>query len=189
MAGEQVHDIAILGGGPSGAAAACGLARAGRAPLVVEREAGPRHKVCGEFLSVEAQACLADLGIDPLALGGVPIRYVRLFHRGRAAEARLPFEGVGLTRRALDEALLNRAEALGAILLRGETVREVARDGAAFRIGLGRLRAVPARTALLATGKHDLRGLKRRVPARGEPRNGFKAYHRLAHPQAHRLRH
>ena len=74
----------IIGGGIAGAAAACHLARAGHPPLVIERAAGPHHKICGEFLSVETVAELRGLGIEPLALGAKPIGEVRLAH-GAAA--------------------------------------------------------------------------------------------------------
>ena len=80
-------DAAIIGGGPAGAAAACLLARAGRSTVLFEREAGPRHKVCGEFISVEAAAYLTALGLDPERLGALPIHHVRLIqgetHRDR----------------------------------------------------------------------------------------------------------
>jgi NaMN:DMB phosphoribosyltransferase len=59
-------DLVIVGGGPAGAAAACLLARHGRRPLLLERETGAHDKVCGDFVSVEAQAALAALGLDPL---------------------------------------------------------------------------------------------------------------------------
>ena len=39
--------VLIAGGGPAGAAAAILLARAGQRVLLVERETGPREKVCG----------------------------------------------------------------------------------------------------------------------------------------------
>ena len=59
--GERMEEIAIIGGGLAGSSAACVLARAGRPVLLIERTAEPHHKVCGEFLSIEAQAYLADL--------------------------------------------------------------------------------------------------------------------------------
>ena len=103
----------IVGGGLAGASAACRLAREGRRVALLEREAGPAHKVCGEFLSGEALVELAGLGVDAAALGAAPITGMRMVHRGRMAECRLPFPAAGLSRYVLDEALLQRAAALG----------------------------------------------------------------------------
>jgi menaquinone-9 beta-reductase len=183
MSGAFDHDVAIVGGGPAGASAACLLARAGRAALLIERDTGPRHKICGEFLSVEAQSYLAELGVDPRALGGVPIRLVRLVHERETAEARLPFEGLGLTRRTLDDALLRRAEASGARILRGDAAREIAQDASALKVSLRGERSIRARTVFLATGKHDLRNPKRPAGTSGDDLIGFKTYLDLAPAQ------
>jgi flavin-dependent dehydrogenase len=150
--------VLIAGGGVAGAAAACLL---GPDCTLIERERAPHDKICGEFISTEAIAYLRRLGLDPEALGAVPVRAVRLVHGATVAEARLPFPALGLSRRVLDAALLARAEALGATVLRGHAVRRV-EDGVAEVAGIGRF---PDHAVFLATGKHDLRGL-RRTPAR-----------------------
>ena len=156
----------VIGGGLAGAAAACRLARAGHAVTVLEREAGPVHKVCGEFLSGEALADLAALGVDAAALGAAPIGALRLVHRGRAVETRLPFAASGLSRLVLDEALLRRAAQLGAEIRRGVRVRSLEEALAA------------GGPVLLATGKHDLRGAPR-TAAEPEALIGFKLHLRL----------
>ena len=169
--------VLIAGGGVAGAAAACLL---GPEATLIEREAGAHDKICGEFVSTEAQQYLLRLGVDPAALGGAPIDAVRLVHRGRVARAPLPFRGYGLSRRVLDSALLDRAAQAGAGVLRGHAVRAVLPAGLEV-VGQGRL---PADAVLLATGKHDLRGV-RRVPARPpEDLVGLKMYLRLAPAQA-----
>ncbi len=140
---------------------------------VLEREPGPAHKVCGEFLSGEALADLAGLGLDTQALGAAPIHAMRLVHRGRAAESRLPFAAAGLSRFVLDEALLRQAAALGAELQRGVRVRSVEPGTVQSDAG-----PIAATTILLATGKHDLRGSTRAAPT-PEPLIGFKQHLRL----------
>lgn len=175
--------IVIVGGGPAGSAAACLLARAGNAPLLIEREAEPRHKICGEFLSVEAQHILAGLGIDPLRLGGEPINRLRLVHGRSIAEANLPFRAVGLTRRALDAALLGRAATFGAQIIRGQTVRSISHVDGRWRLDAGALGALAADALLLATGKHDVRSVKRNPVGTVDDLIGFKCYFRLAASQ------
>jgi flavin-dependent dehydrogenase len=166
-----VNPVAIAGGGPAGAAAACLLARDGVPVTVLERDAGPRHKICGEFLSREALVYLAGLGVDVAALGASEIRAMRLVHGRRVVEAALPFRGAGLSRLAMDAALLDRAEALGAQVRRGVTVRSIGPDGLECDG-----ETMPARALFLATGKQDLRGSPR-LPAReSEALIGFKAH-------------
>ena len=54
----------VIGGGLAGSAFAIELARQGRPVVVFEKTTGQHHKVCGEFLSAEAQNLLARLGVD-----------------------------------------------------------------------------------------------------------------------------
>lgn len=176
-------DALVIGAGLAGSAAACLLARAGHQVRLIEKESGPHHKVCGEFLSVEAVAHLSDLGLDPQALGGVPIDRVRLVHRGIGAEAALPFRAFGLSRHVLDEALIARAEAAGARLERG--VRVSGLEGGRVLTNRGDM---TAGTILLATGKLPIRESAKAPPPRlADGFVGFKMHYRPAPAAAKRL--
>lgn len=165
----------VVGGGLAGAACATLLAQSGRAVTLIEREAAPAHKICGEFLSREAQLYLRRLGLDLDALGGHAIGRVRLVRGASVATASLGFVGIGLSRRALDEALLLHAGSSGVRLLRGRpaslTERGVVVAGEA---------AMAAEPLFVATGKHELRGLPRRPGRAPEHLVGFKTYFRLS---------
>ena len=141
---------------------------------MLERESGPAHKVCGEFLSGEALAELAGLGIDTEALGAAPITAMRLVHHGRVAEAGLPFQAAGLSRLVLDEALLHRATELGADIQRGVRVRGLGSGSVQTQAG-----SLAASTILLATGKHDVRGFARPTKPDNDALIGFKLHLRL----------
>lgn len=157
----------IIGGGLAGAAVATRLAQHGRSPLLLEREAGAHHKICGEFLSVEAGRHLVALGFDPARLGGTRIDTMR-FHAGRrTAATRLPFVATGVTRYGLDAALLDHAAAHGAEVQRGTLVRS---RNHARSFGPGPL--------LLATGKHELRGEPRDTRGTIDGLIGFKQFFR-----------
>lgn len=163
----------IAGGGVAGAAVACLL---GPDALLVEREAEAHDKICGEFLSWEAQAYLRRLGLDVAQFSPAVIHSVRLVHGARCAEARLPFTGLGLSRRVLDEALLAHAAAAGATVLRGHAVRGV-HEAMVDVDGHGR---IAAGSVFLATGKHDLRGVRRVLREQPDDLVGLKMYFRLA---------
>lgn len=161
----------------AGGAAASGLARAGRAVTLLERDAAPGHKICGEFLSIEAQQALAAIGFDVAALGGHVIDRLRLVRDDTAIGVDLPFRGLGLTRRRLDAALLDHAARCGATVRRGVNVRSVDLSSG-IRLDLADEAPLRPETLLLASGKHDVRGL-RRAAAEPEDLVGFKMYFRL----------
>ncbi|ADV83643.1 FAD-dependent pyridine nucleotide-disulfide oxidoreductase [Terriglobus saanensis SP1PR4] len=175
-------EVLIVGGGVAGCAASIALARKGRIVTLIEREATPRHKVCGEFLSGEALEDLHGLGIDVSTLGAVSLGYVRLAAARRAAEAPLPFLAASLTRRALDTALIAEAIAAGVQVLRGRSVKSLTRTiTGLWQATLEDGTSYVAPTAFLASGKHDLRG-------HGRPRDphqwvAFKMYYRLSPTQ------
>ena len=162
----------IAGGGPAGAAAAISLARSGLAPELIERTSGAHDLVCGGFLGWDALAALRRLGLDAAALGARPIERLRLVAGERVVEAKLPRLAAGLSRRRLDAALLEAAEAAGAPVLRGRVAR--AAEGRRLRLDDGE--EIEAEALFLATGKHELRGLARPLEARGEePAAGLRA--------------
>ena len=161
----------IVGGGPAGASLAMRLARAGAAPLLLERQRETGDAICGGFLSWRTLAALAALGIDADTLNPARVTRLRLFAGERLVEAALPAPAIGVSRRRLDTLLLAAAEAAGAGIERGVGVRAV-EDGA-VRTADGALLAADA--LFLASGKHDVRGLARPAAARGaDPTMGLR---------------
>lgn len=179
-------DAFVVGGGPAGAAVATRLALAGREVVLVERSPGPVDKVCGEFLSNEATMYLEALGLDLHALGAVPIERVRLCVGSNVAEVQLPFPALGLSRRVLDEVLLERAAAAGVLVRRGAKVHALARAGDMWSARMSDGFELFGESAFLATGKHDLR-THRRPPGGQDDLVAFKLHWRLATKQATEL--
>ncbi|HEX5283029.1 MAG TPA: FAD-dependent oxidoreductase [Bryocella sp.] len=178
-------DAVILGGGPAGCAAAIELALAGQRVVLLDRTLHAHHKVCGDFLSGEAISSLEALALNLPGLGAVPIRRVRLAGGFGTPSATLPFAAQSLTRRALDDALLRRASAAGALVLRGHTAESLHRSGSLWRVGVSgpsRTYTLGAQHILLATGKHDLRGLPRPAGTHNDL-VGLKMYLRLTPAQ------
>ena len=117
-----MNKVVIVGGGLAGAAAAIRLAKAGCAVTLIEKELTAHDKVLPASFSVpEAMRYLAILGIDLAAMGAVPITRVGF----EGIERALPFAASSLSRRVLDEALLAKAQAFGASVLRGRKVQGI----------------------------------------------------------------
>lgn len=173
------HDMLIVGGGLAGAAFATRLADAGRDVVVIEREAGPHDKVCGEFLSCEALDHLDRLGLAPARLGAVPIDTIHLVGGHGAASRRLPFQAASLSRRMLDEMLLERAQAAGARVLRGAGVARLESQDGGWSARLTNGTIIQGRNAALACGKHDLRA-RSRPPGLQNDLIGMKTHLRLS---------
>ncbi len=150
----------VIGSGLAGSAAAIGLARAGHAPLLIERSRETGDAICGGFLSWKTLATLDRLGLDAATLGGQRVTSLRLFAGKRALEAPLPRPGMGLSRHRLDTLLLAEAERLGTAVERGVMVRQAA-PGTAITAD-GATLSSPA--IFLATGKHGLSGHPRPPP-------------------------
>ena len=162
--------LLIVGGGPAGAAAAITLAREGEQPLLIERSRETGDAICGGFLSWRTLETLAKLGVEADALNPAPTTRVRLFAKERTAEAPLPRPARSVSRRTLDTVLIAAAQAAGAAIERGVTVRAIEEtvrldDGAELH---------PV-ALFLASGKHDIRGLARPAEARGnDPTLGLR---------------
>jgi flavin-dependent dehydrogenase len=155
-----MSEAVVVGGGLAGSAFAIALARQGRPVVVLEKTTGAHHKVCGEFLSAEAQALLARLGLDVWQLGARPAGQLGLEFGGRNERLKLPFRGAGLSRFVLDQALLDVAAGAGAQVIRGVTVTKVDYEQKSAVVHTATQRFSASHIAL-ATGKHNLRGLPR----------------------------
>jgi flavin-dependent dehydrogenase len=133
IAPQAALDIVVIGGGPSGAAVALRLARAGHAVLLAERNPAWRWRAGGVFASPAALAELRALGLPPGVLEAVarPIPAMRVeTPAGTAFELTYGAESggggaVGFDRSALDPALVAAARAAGADVRTGVPVREV----------------------------------------------------------------
>ena len=155
------YDVAVIGGGPAGCSAAIALGGRGLRVLVLEAKTYPHDKLCGEFLSPECAGLLEGLGLSErlLALDPAPIHTVCLTApNGAAWETRLPGTAWGLTRRALDEALAERARAVGAEVRVGCAVIDLAGSLEAgytlhTRARGGRVGELRARAVIGAHGK------------------------------------
>ena len=119
----SAYDVAVVGAGPAGAAAALAAARAGARTVLLEREQLPRYKRCGGGMIGASQAAVRVAGVDlgPLSLDLVG--RMTFTSRGRAGFTREapPFLPMVL-RSQLDEALVRVATDAGVELRTGVKV-------------------------------------------------------------------
>lgn len=150
---EREWDVAIVGAGPAGCVAAHQLSLNGHSVLLIEREALPRDKVCGDGLLPDALQVLEQLGLLPQVL--------RRAHASRSTHifspARIGIELSGrflaLPRRELDTLLVQAASDRGTTVARGTIVSVRSREGGGVAL-TARDRAPPirARLGIIATG-------------------------------------
>ncbi len=101
------EEFCVVGCGPAGAAAALALCRTGIRPVVYEKSAFPRHKVCGEFFSAEILPALERIGMAGRFMDARPPRVTHgELHFARSGRRfPLPETGFGLSRYTFDEML------------------------------------------------------------------------------------
>ncbi len=119
MNGSEQYDLAVIGGGPAGSAAAITAARAGANVALFEAREFPRHKVCGEFISAESLDLLAGLLNDSAeavaVLAGAPcIDHTRLMFGQQTIKAGISPPALSITRYDLDALLWDAARRAGA---------------------------------------------------------------------------
>lgn len=153
-----VADVAVVGGGPAGAAAAITLARAGRDVVLADKATFPRDKICGDGLTAGALRLLDDLGLDPAAVPSWQPVHDVVVSSPSHREVTFPLpRGEGLfaavARRAeLDAALLDVARAAGVRVLDGHAVTGAEERPDRIVLEVAGLGALTARYAVGADG-------------------------------------
>jgi geranylgeranyl reductase family protein len=149
---EQPWDVAVVGAGPAGLAAAHAAASAGARTIVLERAEHPRYKTCGGGL-IGTSLGIAGPRIDVPARDRIDrITFTR---NGRFALTRHGGSRPILTmvrRDDFDHAWYQAVVAVGATVRQNTHVRSISQDETTATVTLGDGSAVTARTVIGADG-------------------------------------
>jgi len=128
-------DVVVIGGGLAGLSASILLTRAGADVLLLEKNAYPFHRVCGEYVSMESWPFLEYLGL-PLSQMQLPLinRLEVTSPSGKVLRAPLKMGGFGISRYELDYRLYKIAEALGVRVLEHCEAQEITNTGGKMQI-------------------------------------------------------
>ena len=117
-------DVLVVGGGPGGLATAIRARQAGLTVRVIDHAAPPIDKACGEGIMPDGVELLERLGVDVSHLAPMPFHGIRYIDDGGEVNGRFPGSaGWGVRRVRLHDALVRRAESLGAHLSWRTTAR------------------------------------------------------------------
>jgi flavin-dependent dehydrogenase len=141
---SHAFEVAVVGGGPGGAAAACHLARAGHRVVLFERDRFPRFHI-GESLLASTNDHLEAIGASDLVRGcGFPAKWGATFSTADGAIERfadfassteVPAPQTWQVPRAeFDHLLLQHAAASGVAVREGHRVLDVAFDAAGVTV-------------------------------------------------------
>ena len=139
----EKFDVAIIGAGPAGSAAAIGLAQRGYEVALIDKKYFPREKLCGDFVNPINWPVFRELGVEDRILAQ-PHSEVSGFRitsaAGHEAAARFTSHdrqrpiGLGLRRKHLDQVLLEQAMALGVAVRQGRRIGDLSRSAQGWRL-------------------------------------------------------
>lgn len=126
MSSKSNYEIIIVGGGLAGLTASIRLKQQGFSVLLIEKNAYPFHKVCGEYVSNEVLPYLLSLGLDPKNIGAKEIKRLRVTGiNGLELHGELDLGAFGVSRYTFDQELFFIAQQLGVVFLQETEVTKI----------------------------------------------------------------
>ncbi|CAN5212633.1 hypothetical protein BH09BAC4_BH09BAC4_18940 [soil metagenome] len=177
-------DVLIIGGGLAGLTAAIHLAKYHVRVILIEKQAYPHHKVCGEYISNEVLPYLQFLGITVDDLNPSRIhRFLLSTVSGKTIESDLPLGGFGVSRYAFDHFLYKKALALG-VTIHQQQVVDIQFTNDVFTATTDDGEKYTAHMAIGAYGKRSAldKQLQRKFILKESPWLGVKMHYQATFP-------
>lgn len=154
-------DVAIIGAGPAGSAAAISLVRRGYCVALMDKEQFPREKLCGDFLNPSNWPIIDELGVkgELLSQAHETVSAFRMTsYCGADVETPMPSingvttVGIGLRRFYFDQILLKKAQGEGVTTFQASRVNRLQRQPEGWRIEFSRRESVEDLQAKILIG-------------------------------------
>jgi menaquinone-9 beta-reductase len=160
----EIYDVAIIGGGLAGLSLSIQLAKENFKVVVIEKEAFPFHRVCGEYISFESWNFLESIGY-PLSDMDLPVikQLLVTAPNGNTLTHTLPLGGFGISRYKIDAELAAIARSHGVLLIENEKVNDTLFDGDLFTVQAA-LHSLRARCVAGSFGKRSNLDVKWKRP-------------------------
>jgi geranylgeranyl reductase family protein len=180
-------DVAIVGAGPAGSAAAISLALRGYDVAVIDKQNFPREKLCGDFVNPINWPLFRGLGVEERIMAQPHTRVTGFritSYCGASAETSFsqpnqsrPY-GLGLARTRLDHVLLQRAVEAGTMTKTGCRVERISKNLSGWQLETRAGEVLSAKILVGADGRNSWiaqqLGLNTRASTRGRS-VGFQA--------------
>lgn len=169
----MIYDVIVIGTGPSGSVSAACLAEGGFRVLALEKESHPRTKPCGGCISkrIDKFFDLSQLGVVERVISGVLFTFCGKERQSYTTSRPAAYM---VDRRALDHALVQRAQSQGATVLEKCRAKDIRKEGERLLVetekGLFQCRIV--------IGADGANGITSKLAARGGRHRTYMAVER-----------
>lgn len=177
---KSENDLIIVGGGLAGLTCAIHLLKAGFGVTLIEKNAYPQHKVCGEYISNEVLSYLKWLDANPTRLNPTEITRLSISSAsGKTINTALSLGGFGISRFTLDHFLFEKALKNGCHFI-NDTVNTIDFNDDIFSINTAKNGLFNAKIVIGAFGKRSSldQKLERRFIQKKSPWLAVKAHYK-----------